>query len=75
MFAIFTLFFNSDNILISVFGKVLIVLAALLLVQIIDNVTARLTKERMLKFTASFGIIAILVNYVVISILHSVGVI
>jgi ech hydrogenase subunit B len=75
LFGIFTLFFNSDNLLISAAVKVLLVLVALLVVQIIDNATARLTRERMLKFTATFGIIAIVANYAIVSILRNAGVI
>jgi ech hydrogenase subunit B len=75
LFGIFTLFFNSDNLLISAAVKVLLVLVALIVVQIIDNATARLTRERMLKFTATFGIIAIVANYAIVSILRNAGVI
>jgi len=75
LFGIFTLFFNSDNLLISAAVKVLLVLVALLVVQIIDNATARLTRERMLKFTATFGIIAIVANYAIVSIMRNAGVI
>jgi ech hydrogenase subunit B len=75
LFGIFTLFFNSDNLLISAAVKVLLVLVALLVVQIIDNATARLTRERMLKFTATFGIIIIVANYAIVSILRNAGVI
>jgi len=75
LFGIFTLFFNSDNLLISAAVKVLLVLVALIVVQIIDNATARLTRERMLKFTATFGIIAIVANYAIVSILRNAEVI
>ncbi|MEM4262661.1 MAG: complex I subunit 1 family protein [Thermoplasmata archaeon] len=75
IFGIFTLFFNSDNLIVSAAVKILLIAVALLAAQIVDNATARLTKDRMIKFTASFGIIAIVANYALIYILQSAGVI
>ncbi|MDH4123300.1 MAG: NADH-quinone oxidoreductase subunit H [Thermoplasmata archaeon] len=75
MLGVITLFFNSDNIVVSIIVKIALIAVAMLVVQVIDNVTARLTKERMLKFTATFGIIVIAANYAIIVVLQNVGVI
>jgi len=59
---ILTLFFWNGNVAISVAGKASIVVIAIFASQIIDNITARLTKERMVKFTLTAGILLVAVN-------------
>lgn len=61
IYGLFTLFIWSDNIAVSVVGKVTIAFVALFATIIIDNITARLTRERMVIFmlTAGVGLVAI----------------
>ncbi len=56
LFGIMTLFFWDQNIWVSIGVKLLIVLAFFFSAAVIDNVTARLTRERMVKFTLAFGL-------------------
>ncbi len=56
LFGIMTLFFWDQNIWVSIGVKLLIVLAFFFTAVVIDNVTARLTRDRMVKFTLAFGL-------------------
>jgi ech hydrogenase subunit B len=66
LFGIMTLFFQGPNIYISLAGKVIIVLAFFLAALIIDNITARLTRTRMVKFTLTFGIALTVANILLV---------
>ena len=59
---IFTLFYWNEDALFSIAGKVTIVAVALFATQVLDNATARLTRDRMLKFTLLFGILLVALN-------------
>lgn len=56
LFGIMTLFFWDQNIWVSIGVKLLIVLAFFFTAVVIDNVSARLTRDRMVKFTLAFGL-------------------
>jgi ech hydrogenase subunit B len=56
LFGIMTLFFWDQNIWISIGIKLLIILAFFFTAIVIDNTTARLTRNRMVKFTLAFGL-------------------
>ena len=66
VFGIMTLFFQDPNIYLSIAGKVIIVLAFFLVALIIDNISARLTRMRMVKFTLAFGMALTVANIVVV---------
>jgi ech hydrogenase subunit B len=66
VFGIMTLFFQDPNIYISIAGKMLIVLAFFLVVLIIDNTSARLTRGRMVRFTLGFGMTLTVANIVIV---------
>ncbi len=63
IFGVFTLFFWNENVLVSIVGKLAIVAVAMFVSQLIDNSTARLTRERMLLFTLVVGTILIALNF------------
>lgn len=63
---IFTLFYWNDNMLISAVGKLAIVAVAMFVSQIIDNSSARLTRDRMLTFTLVVGTVLVAVNFVIV---------
>lgn len=63
---IFTLFYWNEDALFSIAGKVTIVAVALFATQVLDNATARLTRERMLKFTLLFGILLVALNMAIV---------
>lgn len=63
---IFTLFYWNPSWVLSVAGKVAIVAIAMFVTQVIDNSTARLTRERMLTFTLVFGMVLVAVNFVTV---------
>jgi hypothetical protein len=52
--------------LISVVGKLAIVAVAMFVSQIIDNSSARLTRDRMLTFTLVVGTVLVAVNFVIV---------
>lgn len=68
VYGILSLFIWSDNALISAMGKAAIVLAALFAVVLIDNITARLTRGRMVAFTLGTGTGLVAVNILVLHI-------
>jgi ech hydrogenase subunit B len=61
IYGLFTLFIWSDDAVVSAVGKIAIALVALVVTVLIDNITARLTRERMFTFmlSAGFGLVAI----------------
>ena len=66
LLGIFTLFFWDENLAVSIAGKLAIVAAAMFVAQVIDNSTARLTRERMVRFTVTFGTLLIALNVVLV---------
>jgi ech hydrogenase subunit B len=66
VYGILTLFYWNENQVISLLGKVAIVLVALFATIVIDNTTARLTRERMVRFTLTFGMSLVAINLVVL---------
>ena len=66
VFGIMTLFFQDPNVYVSIAGKIVIVLAFFLVALIIDNVSARLTRVRMVKFTLGFGMTLIVANMLIL---------
>jgi ech hydrogenase subunit B len=66
VFGIMTLFFQDPNVYVSIAGKILLVLAFFLVVLVIDNSTARLTRTRMVKFTLAFGMTLTVANIVIV---------
>ena len=63
LLGIFTLFYWNANMVISIVGKVAIVAVAMFVTQVIDNSTARLTRDRMLTFTLVVGTFLVAVNF------------
>lgn len=61
---ILTLFIWSDDDILSIIGKAAIVLSVLFLTIVIDNTTARLTRERMVTFMMTVGISLVAVNLI-----------
>jgi ech hydrogenase subunit B len=70
VYGILTLFFWHENEVISLLGKVAIVLVALFATIVIDNTTARLTRGRMVRFTLTFGMSLVAINLVVLFVLR-----
>ena len=66
LLGIFTLFYWNENIVLSIAGKVAIVAFAMFVSQLIDNSTARLTRERMLLFTLIVGTLLIAINFALV---------
>jgi len=66
IFGILTLFYWNENMALSIAGKVAIVAVALFATQVLDNATARLTRERMLRFTLPYGILLVALNMALI---------
>jgi ech hydrogenase subunit B len=66
VFGIMTLFFQDPNIYVSTVGKAVIVLVFFLTALIIDNVTARLTRMRMVRFTLAFGMTLTVTNMLIL---------
>ncbi len=66
LLGVFTLFFWNENLLVSIIGKLVIVAVAMFATQLIDNSTARLTRERMLTFTLVIGSVLVAVNFAII---------
>mgnify|MGYP000953365638 CR=1 FL=1 len=74
IFSVFALFVWFDSPLLTAVGRVAIVLVVVFAAIIIDNITARLTRERMLFFTLTFGVGLMAVNVLIVN-LFSLGVI
>ena len=74
VFGILSLFIILDNDLLSILAKGAIVVAAVFAAILIDNITARLTRERMLIFTLAFGMGLMGINVLVVYLLQ-IGVI
>ncbi len=64
VYGLFTLFIWSGDPLVGGIGKVAMAFAALFVTIMIDNITARLTRERMVRFMLTVGIGLIAVNLV-----------
>ncbi len=65
---VITLFVWHDNTAVSLLGKAAIVLLVLLVTIVIDNITARLTRERMVMFMLTVGIALVAVNMIYLTI-------
>ena len=63
---IFTLFYWNPNMMISVAGKIAIVAVAMFISQVVDNSTARLTRDRMLTFTLVVGTLLVAINFAIV---------
>lgn len=63
-FGILTLFWNDPEPAVALLGKAILVFVGLFTTLIIDNVTARLTRRRMVTFTLSFGIAMVAANII-----------
>jgi ech hydrogenase subunit B len=72
IYGLFTLFIWSDNVAISVAGKVAIAFVALFAAILIDNITARLTRERMVVFMLTAGVGLVAINLLVLFIFNGV---
>ncbi len=59
---VITLFIWHDSVLISAIGKAALVLAVLFVTIVIDNITARLTRGRMVTFMLTVGIALVGIN-------------
>ncbi len=55
IYAVISLFFWSSNSAIAILGKVSLAFLAMFITVLVDNVTARLTRRRMVTFTMSIG--------------------
>jgi len=64
VFGILTLFWSDPEPVVAILGKMALVFAALFTTLVIDNVTARLTRRRMVTFTLSFGIAMVAANII-----------
>jgi ech hydrogenase subunit B len=65
---VITLFVWNDNTIVSLLGKAAIVLLVLFVTIVIDNITARLTRERMVMFMLTVGIALVAVNLIYLTI-------
>lgn len=65
---VITLFVWNDNTMVSLLGKAAIVLLVLFVTIVIDNITARLTRERMVMFMLTVGIALVAVNLIYLTI-------
>lgn len=65
---VITLFVWNDNTIVSLLGKGAIVLLVLFVTIVIDNITARLTRERMVMFMLTVGIALVAVNLIYLTI-------
>lgn len=65
---VITLFVWNDNTIVSLLGKAAIVLLVLFATIVIDNITARLTRERMVMFMLTVGIALVAVNLIYLTI-------
>jgi ech hydrogenase subunit B len=63
---VLTLFWTDDSLLISLLGKLALVIAAIFFVILLDNSTTRLTRARMVTFTLSIGISLVVINILVL---------
>jgi len=70
IYGLFTLFFWDPDPVVSLAGKVAIAFAALLATIVIDNITARLTRERMVTFMLTAGIGMVALNLLVLFIVR-----
>lgn len=62
VFGVISLFFSSSDIVISLLGKSLLVLAFLFAAVLIDNSSARLTRWDMVRMTLAFGLGLTIIN-------------
>ncbi len=63
---VITLFWTSDDMIISLLGKLALVVGVMLFAILLDNSTTRLTRARMVTFTLSVGIMLVLINILVV---------
>lgn len=70
IYGMFTLFIWSDNVFLSLVGKVAIAFVALLATIVIDYITARLTRERMVTFMLTFGLGLVAINLLILFIVR-----
>jgi ech hydrogenase subunit B len=63
---VMSLFWYDPTLWISVLGKVALILAVWFVVVVMDNITARLVRRRMVSFTLSFGLTLVALNLVVL---------
>jgi len=66
LLGILSLFWYDPNIWVSIAGKATLILVAWFVVMIIDNVTARLVRKRMVSFTLSFGFTLVALNLILL---------
>ncbi|MFA5311981.1 MAG: complex I subunit 1 family protein [Methanomassiliicoccales archaeon] len=66
VFGVITLFFSSDDIVISLLGKALLVLVFLFAAVLIDNSTARTTRGGMVSKVLTFGLALTIINLTVL---------
>ncbi len=69
IYVIISLFFWSDDTVISIVGKVALPLILLFFCILIDNTTARLTRRSMVRFNPAFGIAVIALNLLILYLL------
>jgi ech hydrogenase subunit B len=74
MLGIMSLFWYDPTLWISLIGKIALILVAWFVVLLIDNVTARLVRRRMVSFTLSFGLTLVALNLILLQyVLPGVG--
>ena len=66
LLGVFSLFYWNDSFALSVLGKLAVVAGALFSVQVLDNMTARLTRGRMVTFSTVFGTALVGVNMLLV---------
>jgi len=74
MLGIMSLFWYDPTLWISLSGKIALILVAWFVVLLIDNVTARSVRKRMVSFTLSFGLTLVALNLILLQyVLPGVG--
>lgn len=66
LLGIMSLFWSDPSGWVSALGRVALVLAAFFVALVVDNVTARLTRRRMVTFTLSFGLVLVAANLIML---------
>ncbi|OPY33123.1 MAG: F(420)H(2) dehydrogenase subunit H [Methanomassiliicoccales archaeon PtaU1.Bin124] len=70
MFGIFLLFFSMSDPILDVVVKVIVLVTVVFAIALIDNSTARLTRWRMLRFSLTYCLGAVMLNLVILYLIN-----
>jgi ech hydrogenase subunit B len=70
VFGLVTLFFWSPDPAVSIAGKLVLAFAVLFMTIVVDNITARLTREGMVRFMLTVGVGLVAINLIVLFVLR-----